>query len=55
MIIVDMNNPKIKIVRQFPVMGFFDVPHGYSEVEFDNVFIPKENLLGALGGAFKMA
>ncbi|CAD8179021.1 unnamed protein product [Paramecium pentaurelia] len=55
MILVDMNNPKIKIIRQFPVLGFYDIPHGYSEVEFDNAFIPQENLLGQLGGAFKMA
>jgi acyl-CoA dehydrogenase family protein 10 len=31
------------------------LPHGCSEVTFNNVFVPKENLLGPLGGAFKMA
>ena len=55
MIIVDMPNPKIKIIRQVGVFSYYDVPHSYAEVEFNNVFVPKENLLGELGGAFKMA
>ncbi|CAD8197842.1 unnamed protein product [Paramecium pentaurelia] len=55
MIIVDLPNPKIKILRQVGVFSYYDVPHSYAEVEYDNVFVPKENLLGELGGAFKMA
>ncbi|CAD8118574.1 unnamed protein product [Paramecium sonneborni] len=55
MIIVDMPNPNIKILRQLEILNFNDYPHSYAEIEFDNVFIPQENLLGQLGGAFKMA
>ncbi|CAD8119507.1 unnamed protein product [Paramecium sonneborni] len=55
MIIVDMPNPNIKILRQLAVFSYYDLPHSYAEVEFNNVFIPKENLLGQFGGAFKMA
>ncbi|CAD8192764.1 unnamed protein product [Paramecium pentaurelia] len=55
MIIVDMPNPKIQIIRQLGLFSFYDLPHSYAEVNFDNVFVPKENLLGQLGGAFKMA
>ncbi|CAD8096215.1 unnamed protein product [Paramecium primaurelia] len=54
MILVDMNNPKIQLTRQFSSQNFYDLPHSYSEIEFNNAFIPKENLLGPFGGAFKM-
>lgn len=36
-------------------MGWDDAPHGLFEVVFDNVFVPKENMLGPVGGAFFMA
>lgn len=54
MILVEMNNPKIQITRQFSSQNFYDLPHSYSEIQFNNAFIPKENLLGQLGGAIKM-
>lgn len=40
MIIVDMPNANVKVLRTTHVLGFDDAPHGYFEVLFDNVFIP---------------
>lgn len=55
MVLVDLPNPNIKILRNLHDLGWDDAPHGYFEVVFDNVFIPKENVLGRVGGAFAMA
>lgn len=46
MIIVDIPNSNVKIIRQVSMFGFYDLPHSYAEMHFDNVFIPSENLLG---------
>lgn len=55
MILVDLPNEKINILKTTHVLGFDDAPRGYFEVVFNDVFIPAENLLGKEGGAFIMA
>lgn len=55
MIIVDLPNPRIQVVRSTHTFGQDDAPHGYWEVVFDDVFVGTENLLGQEGGAFAMA
>ena len=52
MIIVPTDNPGYKIIRETPVLG---INGGHYEVEYDNVEVPEENLLGPRGHGFLIA
>ena len=52
LIIVPTDNPGYKIVRETPVLG---INGGHYEVEYDNVEVPEENLLGPRGQGFIIA
>src|SRR2546423_3488782 len=52
MIIVPTDTPGYNIVRDVPVMGHLG---GHCEVEYDNVRVPKDNLLGPRGHGFLIA
>jgi alkylation response protein AidB-like acyl-CoA dehydrogenase len=52
MIIVPTDNPGYKILRETPVLG---INGGHYEVEYDNVEVPEENLLGPRGQGFIIA
>ncbi len=52
MIIVPTDNSGYKIVRETPVLG---INGGHYEVEYDNVEVPEENLLGPRGQGFIIA
>ena len=52
MIIVPTDNPGYKIVRETPVLG---INGSHYEVEYDNVEVPEENLLGPRGQGFIIA
>ena len=52
MIIVPTDNPGYKIVRETPVLG---INGGHYEVEYDNVEVTEENLLGPRGQGFIIA
>ena len=52
MIVVPTDTPGYNIIRDVKVMGQAD---GHYEVVYDNVHVPKENLLGPRGQGFKIA
>ena len=52
MIIVPTDTPGYEIVRETPVLG---LDHGHYELRFNEVRVPKENLLGPRGQGFAIA
>ena len=55
MIIVPTDNPGYKILRETPVLGMQGGHGGHYEVAYDNVRVPKDNLLGPRGQGFIIA
>ncbi len=51
LVIIPMDAPGVNILRTLPVFGY-DAGHGHCEIAFEDVRIPKENLLGQAGGGF---
>lgn len=55
MILVPKDTPGVTVVRALPVFGFWGVPDRVSEVTFESVRVPRENMLLGAGRGFEIA